>query len=137
MTNWFNVCKHLVQRKGPVSNEFFGRLKRRHQPPFLTDTEEVSISSPSPLQVNQQGSQSEILDDLVDPNTLYDKLIESTTKALDLLQQQKAAGNLHWIKGVRQNFTPIIKMVEEVERYKRRRTMPLTWRGHTHNTRFF
>jgi hypothetical protein len=71
-----------------------------------------------------------------DYNNIYDKLIETTTKALELLQEQKTASNFHWIKGVEKNFAPITKMIEEVERYQRKRTMPYIWKGHTNNTRF-
>ena len=72
----------------------------------------------------------EILQDseslLKDCNVIYDKLIESTTKALTLLQEQKLAGNIHWVKGIEKKFGPITKMVEEVESYRRKRTMPYT-----------
>ena len=61
-----------------------------------------------------------------DCDLLYNELITSTTKVLNLLEEQKATGNTRWIKNVKKNFIPIIEMVEEVERYKRKRTMPLT-----------
>ena len=75
-------------------------------------------------------------DNLEDCDLLYYELIVSTTKVLNLLEEQKAAGNIRWVKNVKKNFIPIIEMVEEVEKYKRKRTMPLTWKGHTNNTRY-
>jgi hypothetical protein len=71
-----------------------------------------------------------------DCDLLYNELIVSTTKVLNLLEEQKAAGNIRWIKNVKKNFIPITEMVEEIEKYKRKITMPLTWKGHTNNTRF-
>ncbi|CAG8557874.1 6186_t:CDS:2 [Paraglomus brasilianum] len=59
-------------------------------------------------------SNPETLDDLVkDPNALYDELIESTTKALNLLQEQKTAGNLHWIRGVTENVIMTLLALEQ------------------------
>ena len=76
-------------------------------------------------------------DDLLeDCDLFYNELIVSTTQALNLLEEQKAAGNIKWVKNVKKNFIPIIEMVKEVEKYKRKRTMPLTWKGHTNNTRY-
>ncbi|CAI2186830.1 4598_t:CDS:2 [Funneliformis geosporum] len=66
-------------------------LKRNHEPPFLTEIDKDSIQlhmnqpvlyfNPEPFQ------DSEPL--LEDCNAIYDKLIETTTKALVLLQEQK------------------------------------------------
>jgi hypothetical protein len=90
--------------------------------------------------VNQPAQQlnSQDLEPLLNNNsdTIYDELIETTTKALILLQEQKSTGNLQWVNSVRKNFEPIIKMVEETEKYRKRRTMPLTWKDHTNNTMF-
>ena len=69
-------------------------------------------------------------------DAFYNELIVSTTKALDFLKEQKSAGNIRWVKSVKKNFIPIMEMVKEIEKYKRKRTMPLTWKGHTNNTRF-
>ena len=34
------------------------------------------------------------------------------------------------------SFNGITKLVKEVEKYRKKRTMPLTWKGHTDNTRY-
>lgn len=152
----FNLYKHLVYKKGPIDDgNFFKGLKRNRQPPFLTNlhvNQSISYdnddnSAENVIQVvNDNDNSAENMMQIVNDNDnsinkdsqniLYDELIESTIKALALLQEQKAANNLHWVNGVKKNFNQIIKMVEEVEQYRRRRTMPFTFKGHTHNTRF-
>ena len=67
---------------------------------------------------------------------LFDDLIDTTEKALTLLKEQKSAGNIKWCKGAMKSFNGIIKLVKEVEQYRRKRTMPLTWKGHTNSTRY-
>ena len=57
---------------------------------------------------------------------IYDKLIDITTKALEFLKVNKEAKNPRWIKGVERNFVSIEKMVQKIESYQHRRTMPLT-----------
>ncbi|CAG8841218.1 13777_t:CDS:1, partial [Racocetra persica] len=41
--------------------------------------------------------------------------------ALELLEEQKAAGNFRWGKSIARNFNPITKIVSDIETYKRRR----------------
>ena len=67
---------------------------------------------------------------------LYNKLITTTENTLQILREQKANGNLKWGKSVEKNFHSIIKMQEEIKTYQRSQRMPLTWKGHTHNTRY-
>jgi len=58
-------------------------------------------------------------------DAFYDELIILITKILALLEKQKAADNILWIKNVKKNFIPIIKMIKEVKQYKQKRIMPL------------
>ena len=97
LTSRFNICKYLIHEKGPVKPEFFEYLKRNHQPPFLIEIDKNSSQSPVQgsiqFHVNQPSPLSpEILQDsessLEDCNAVYDKLIESITKTLTLLQEQ-------------------------------------------------
>ena len=46
-------------------------------------------------------------------------------------------GNLRWAKGIEKNFIPMEKMLSEITLYKRRQTIPQTFKDHTHNTLFF
>jgi hypothetical protein len=135
LTSRFGICKHLVQQKGSVTSEFFDHIKRNHQPPFLTECDQ----NPTEVQLESIILHNDVIhSDNQDENSneIYDELISLTTKTLKLLEEQKAAGNTQWIKGIKKNFDPISKMIEEVEKYGRKRTLPLTWKGHTHNTRF-
>jgi hypothetical protein len=137
LTSRFGICKHLVQAKGAVTSEFFNNVKRNCTPPFLTvDDNQVpaevqmeSISCSNDIENNVEESTENSLE-------TYDELIESTRKALLLLEEQKAAGNVQWLNNIKRNFNPVTQMVQDVERYRRKRTMPLTWKGHTRNTRY-
>ena len=67
---------------------------------------------------------------------IYDRLINVTEKALGFLKEHKEAKNSKWIKGVERNFLLVENMVREIETYRHRRTMPLTWKDHSNNTRY-
>ena len=87
---------------------------------------------------NEQNFHEELqtIDESNEDNELFDDLINITRKALSLLEEQKSAGNIKWCKAVKKSFNPITKLVQDVEQYQRKRTMPLTWKGHTDNTRY-
>ncbi|CAI2188574.1 13551_t:CDS:2 [Funneliformis geosporum] len=59
-----------------------------------------------------------------------------TQQTLNLLEEQKQSRNVLWAQGVERNFNQIKTMVNEINQYKRRKTMPRTWKDHTHNTRY-
>ena len=71
-----------------------------------------------------------------DSDAFFNELISITKAATDLLEEHKHIQNIKWGKSVEKNFNSIRNMVQEVETYHRKRTMPLTWKGHIHNTRF-
>ncbi len=71
-----------------------------------------------------------------DSNEVFDNLINTTKKALSFLEEQKLADNIRWCKAVKKSFNSVAKLVEDVEQYRRKWTMPLTWKGHTDNTRY-
>ncbi|GBB84216.1 hypothetical protein RclHR1_10840001 [Rhizophagus clarus] len=53
------------------------------------------------------------------------------------LYDQRNKGNLRWARSVEKNFKEIEKMLSEITLYKRRRTMPRTFKDHSNNTLFF
>ena len=132
LTNCFNLCKHLVQQKGIVTAEFFANIKRNCQPPFLTENNPLLCIN------NEQNFHIEpyIMDESNEDDELFNDLINTTRKALSLLEEQKLAGNIKWCKSVKKSFNSIIKLVEDVEHYQKKHTMPLIWKGHTDNTRY-
>ncbi|RHZ78119.1 hypothetical protein Glove_168g75 [Diversispora epigaea] len=68
---------------------------------------------------------------------LYGKLIDTTEKILEILKDQRAKNNLKWAEEIEKNFKPLEKMLSEITLYKRRRTMPRTYKDHSYNTLFF
>ncbi|CAG8635215.1 11672_t:CDS:2 [Dentiscutata heterogama] len=68
---------------------------------------------------------------------LYEHLINVTKNALSILEDQRSKKNLRWIKSVNKNFKPVEQMTSEIISYKRRRTMPRTFKDHTNNTLFY
>ena len=135
LTSRFNICKHLVYLKGSVTPEFFNNVKRNFQPPFLVENN-LSINAENKENINfNDNYYDSSTDDEFDEN-IFDNLINTTRKALSLVEEQKSIGNVKWCKAVKKSFDPITKLVEDVEKYRRKRTMPLTWKGHTNNTRY-
>jgi hypothetical protein len=47
----FNICKHLIYQKGSVKPEYFERLKRNHESPFLTEIDSVIDKDSAHLQI--------------------------------------------------------------------------------------
>ncbi len=69
-------------------------------------------------------------------NRLFDNLIIITEKALVLLEEQKLTGNFKWYKAITKSFNGIIRLVKDVEQYRMKRIMPLTWKGHISSTHY-
>ncbi|CAG8645077.1 44830_t:CDS:2 [Gigaspora margarita] len=122
-TSQFGICKHLVQQKGPISGEFFDHIKRNHQPPFLAKHGYNLVKTES-VNIEYNVLYSNIDNDLnKNSNELYNELMILTTKALNLLEVQKSVGNSQWVRSLKKNFSPISRMVKEIEQYKRKRTL--------------
>ncbi|CAB4374030.1 unnamed protein product [Rhizophagus irregularis] len=140
LTSRFFIYKHLIQQKGEILPKFFDHIKRNNQYPFLENADNRSNSTPNtllqlvPCVQNECTIHEELTKD--DFDTFFDELISITKAATDLLEEHKLSQNIKWGKGIEKNFNSIRKMVQEVETYRRKRTIPLTWKGHTHNTRF-
>jgi hypothetical protein len=98
-------------------------------------------------------------DNLQDYEELYDRLIVTTERILEILKgnirifyiysksfinmylilfviNQRDKKNFKWVKNIEKNFKPIKNMVSEITVYKKRRTMP-RFKDHSHNTLFF
>jgi len=139
LTSRFLICKHLIQQKGVVDIQFFNQVHRHHKYPFL------STSSTSLIQIDVyeqsifQTSNLEIIEEenLQEVEELYERLIDVTERVLEVLKDQQSKKNSQWIKSVEKNFKAIETMMSEVTVYKRRRTMPRTFKDHSHNTLFF
>src|SRR6266536_2021437 len=135
LTNRFMVCKHLVNLKGLVDDPFFKALKRNNQYPFLIlDTAPVYKSC---IQVITNDIYNNHYAETNNTNTdIFKDLINITQQTLDLLEEQERSKNILWAHGIERNFNQIKNMINEINQYKRRRTMPRTWKDHTHNTRY-
>jgi hypothetical protein len=136
LTNRFFLCKHLVKLKGDVDLNFFDVVTRNNSYPFIFESIESTKSFSQPfwkidsLENNTNDNKHEECEDL------YNHLIIITENTLQILKEQKGTGNLKWAKSVEKNFYSINKMQEEIKSYQRSQKMPLTWKGHTHNTRY-
>jgi hypothetical protein len=135
-TSRFLICKHLVQQKGVVNIRFFDEVHRHHQYPFVdTSLSQVINFRQFTLQLsnieNVEDEDVEIYDEI------YNRLIDSMERILEILKDQQIKKNVKWIRSVEKNFQPIEVMLSEITLYKRRRTMPRTFKDHSHNTMFF
>ncbi|CAB4433197.1 unnamed protein product [Rhizophagus irregularis] len=122
LTSHFFICKHLVQQKEAVDNQFFDNVHRHHQYPFIdTSFSQVCTQLSLPIVTN--------IEIIEDENThvyeeLYNHLIDVMERSLEILRDQQSKRNFKWVKGVEKNFKPIEKMLSEITLYKRKRTMP-------------
>jgi hypothetical protein len=134
LINRFMICKHLVQLKGVVNAEFFRKIQ---QNPFICEGIcEIPSSMVRTIATSETENAALTEEGWEDSVNIYDRLIDVTEKALGYLKEHKETKNSRWIKGVERNFLLIENMVREVETYRHRRTMPLTWKDHSNNTRF-
>ena len=134
LTSRFNICKHLVHQRGSVTPEFFNHIKRNWWPPFLV--EENLLLSANNNSNSLYENLSTIDESIEEDDGIFDDLIDTTKKVIALLEEQKLAGNLKWCRAAKKSFDPLTKLIEDVEQYRRKRTMPLTWKGHTDSTRY-
>ncbi|CAB4408432.1 unnamed protein product [Rhizophagus irregularis] len=125
-------------KRSPVNPSFFDTIKRNNQYPFLIFDKTPNYESHNQT-INNENNNSNICSDHETNGTnmdMFDNLIDITQQALDLLKEQKKSRNINWVQGVERNFNQIKTMVNEVNQYKRRKTMPRTWKDHNHNTPF-
>ncbi len=54
-----------------------------------------------------------------------------------LYLDQRDKRNLKWARNIEKNFKEIEKMLSEITLYKRRRTMPRTYKDYSNNMIFF
>jgi hypothetical protein len=135
LTSRFLICKHLIQKKGSVAIQFFDEIHRHHQYPFLNN---LSLQITNFGQINLQIPNIEIVEDDVEVyDEIYNRLIDITERVLEILKDQRMRKNFKWIQSVEKNFRPMEVMLSEITLYKRRRTMPRTFKDHSHNTLFF
>ena len=151
LTNRFMICKHLIQLKGIVDPKFFYQIHRNHNYPFIQEgIQEISYEGSIVTRtMNISENSTDPIEEVWNEHAIiYDWLINVTEKALNILKEYKEAKNSRWIKGVERNFIlieaelermkkePTQNMVRDIETYRNRRTMPLTWKDHSNNTRF-
>lgn len=136
LTSHFLICKHLVQQKGDVDiSQFFDQVHHHRQYPFI-DTTLTEINNFKQLVVQMLCIEVED-EDLVVYEEVYIRLIDVMEKTLEILKDQQDKKNFKWVKGIEKNFKPIEDMLTEISVYKRRRTMPRTFKNHSYNTLFF
>jgi len=104
-----------------MSDEF-ANLRRNYQPPFLIGNNLLSYTDDNKENYHEK---SNTLGESTEEEDigLFDDLIDTTEKALTLLKEQKSAGNIKWCKGAMKSFNGIIKLVKEVDQYRRKRTI--------------
>src|SRR5438067_5156345 len=70
----------------------------------------------------------------IDEEPSFDEFIQIIENTSKILKEQKDAGNIEWLKKVEKNFKPLKKMINDIEGYNKRHTMPRTWKDYNNNT---
>jgi hypothetical protein len=86
LTSQFFICKHLIQEKGDVDIQFFDEVRRHHQYPFLSilsvsiNNSRVSVTIPEGNNSLENNNDSQLCEEL------YERLIDTTEKILEILK---------------------------------------------------
>ncbi|CAB4426075.1 unnamed protein product [Rhizophagus irregularis] len=99
----FLICKHLIQKKGNVAIQFFDEVHRHYQYPFLNML---------PIQIDNfrifitrfedfEGDNIFEANNLQACEELYNRLVDTTEKVLEILKDQQSKRNLKWAKGLK------------------------------------
>jgi hypothetical protein len=80
----------------------------------------------------------DIINDENDKNDelIFDELEAYLNDAKKIVAEQRQVKNYHWAKSVAKKFSGIKKLVDDVNQYSRRITLPCTWKDHNENTMF-
>ncbi|RIA92673.1 hypothetical protein C1645_820416 [Glomus cerebriforme] len=101
-----------VTQKGIVSDKFFANIRKNYQPPFLTEN---NLSYTDNNKENYHKELNIINESTEEDIRLFDDLIDTTEKVLNLLKKQKSASNIKWCKGAMKSFNDVIKLVKKVK----------------------
>lgn len=151
LSSRFLICKHIIHRYDPITDPitFFTRVRRQRVSPFWVDkhlvlrpeyrkTETVTHSdadSDSESDIDLEDSQEDQLtaiDDEVPAEIDVEGFISMMQSAMGIFHEQKAMGNKKFLErfiaanGMNQT------LVEEIQRRKNQRTMPMTWAQNKH-----
>ena len=66
----------------------------------------------------------------------FEDVKQHIDKLRQIIDEQCDAENYRWIKAVDNCFNRTRKLVDDVEKYRRRKTNPQTWADHNENTLF-
>jgi len=66
----------------------------------------------------------------------FEDIKQHIEKLRQIIDEQCDAGNYRWMKAVEKCFNGTRKLVNDVEKYRRRNTNPRTWADHNANTLF-
>jgi hypothetical protein len=136
----FMLCKHLVQGKGTMDPPFFLHVQRCREYPFIfVQQQRESMAAVGNMEFSSKTVREEPEIDSEkesDEMQKFDHLVSITEKALAYLKREQNNGNTKWIQSVEKNFRSIEKMVSEIDSYENQRSMPLTTKSRSHNTRY-
>ena len=66
----------------------------------------------------------------------FEKIKQHIEKLWQIVDEQCDAGNYRWIKNVDNCFEGTRRLVNDIEKYRKRTTNPRTWADHNQNTRY-
>lgn len=100
LTNRFIICKHLVNLKGSVDAQTFESIKRNNTFPFLPFNHSLNI-------VSQENVILSAHNNINIKTDIFEELIGTTKRALEILEEQQTFQNISWANGVKRNFSAI------------------------------
>lgn len=153
LSSRFLLCKHIIHCYNPITDPigFFSRVRRQRSSPFWVDRHLVlrpeyreietvkelgadsdSVSD-SDSDIDSEASQEDQLTAIDDetPATIdVEGFVSMMGSVMDIFHEQSSIGNVKFIETLIAANAMNQTLVEEIQRRKNKRTMPMTW---THN----
>ncbi|CAG8608060.1 25140_t:CDS:2 [Gigaspora margarita] len=105
----FCICKHLVKQKGSITNEFFDR----------EDIDYHNIEEDIDYNNTEEDIDYNNTEEDIDYSNIEEDIDENEYRT-------KRSQKYSMAKGIKKNFGQINKMIQDVEKYKNRKTLPQT-----------
>lgn len=144
------ICKHIVHCHESIKDPlFFSGVRRQRSGPFWIDKQLVILPEYKKSEIRTDLDSNSDSESDIDPEALEeDKLVmmedEPTEEidvdgflfkmqsAMDICREQNAMRNIKFVKMFMASNMMNETLVEEIQKVKSRRTMPMTWTRNKH-----
>lgn len=151
LSSRFLICKHIIHCYEPITDPitFFSRIRRQRSSPFWVDKQlalrpeyknfgtatDMNADSDSESDIDPEALEEDrlaVMDDETPAAIDVEGFVSVMQSAMDIFQEQRAMGNLKFVEIFIAANARNRTLVEEIQRRKNQRTMPMTWTQNKH-----